>query len=230
MYKVVHDGKVIDIIEQPKFVRFLTSCHIAFTDKASAQGIVGSDGTTVYSFKQIPNKSYTIVSLDRISSDKELERYKNLLSSGQEISADEAALTQAKQTKIKSLSSQCNNLITSGFSIELSDGNKYTFKLTQEDQINLMLIENQLTAGESSFVYHATNQPCKIYSREDMVKIIRAFRKHVLYHTTYFNAAKQYINALSSVEKVNIFRYGQDISESVNDKVISKILKSGGTR
>ena len=53
MYKIIQDQKVIDVVRIPRFVRFLSSGHIALTDKSSAQGIVGSDDRTVYSFKPI---------------------------------------------------------------------------------------------------------------------------------------------------------------------------------
>ena len=225
MYKIIQDNKVIDVVIRPKYVRFLQFGHIALTDKTAAQGIVGSDDKTVYSF--ISGNKYPIVSVAEINAD-EFERLSGLLSSGEEISADEAELTVAKKTKISALSGTCKNKITTGFSIELSDGEVHNFKLTAEDQLNLIQIESQIAAGESNFVYHATNQPCKIYSKDDMLKVIHAFRKHVLYHTTYFNAAKQYINTLVDIEKVNLFSYGTDISDTVENVVLKQILINGG--
>ena len=92
----------------------------------------------------------------------------------------------------------------------------------------LIQIENQLSAGEQYFVYHSTNQPCAIYSKEDMHKVVQAFRKHVLYHTTYYNAAKQYINSLTDIEKVNLFSYGVDVADIIENPVLKQILKNGG--
>jgi hypothetical protein len=60
-----------------------------------------------------------------------------------------------------------------------------------------------------------------------MLKIISTFKRHTLYHTTYFNVAKQYINSLVNIEKVNTFTYGTDVSEVVKDAVIKRILKNG---
>ena len=225
MYKIIQDNKVIDVVIRPKYVRFLQFGHIALTDKTAAQGVVGSDDKTVYSF--ISGNKYPIVSVAEINAE-EFERLSGLLSSGEEISADEAELTVAKKTKISALSGTCKNKITTGFSIELSDGEVHNFKLTAEDQLNLIQIESQIAAGESNFVYHATNQPCKIYGKDDMLKVIHAFRKHVLYHTTYFNAAKQYVNALVDIEKVNLFSYGTDISNTVENVVLKQILINGG--
>ena len=61
-----------------------------------------------------------------------------------------------------------------------------------------------------------------------MLKIIKAYRKHVLYHTTYFNAAKQYIKSLNDIDKVISFTYGTNISWTVEDTTLRKILIGGG--
>ena len=228
MYKIIKDDKIIDVVRVPRFVRFLSPNNVVITNKSSAQGIAGSDNTTLYSFSHAANKSLDIVTIDKID-EKEFNRLQNLLNSGKEISADENALSAAKQSMIQRLSGMCKNKITSGFSILLSDGEVHNFKLTSEDQLNLMLIENQLTSGENTFIYHETNKPCKVFMREDMLKIVRAFKHHVLYHTTYFNAVKQYIKSLTNIEQVNLFTYGTDVSEYVEDVVIRQILKNGGS-
>ena len=220
MYKIIQNNIVVDVIRHPNFIKFLSSGHIAMTDKGSAQGVVGSDDKTVYRFTE----NASIIKINN----EEFNRLYSLLNSGQIICADESALAKAKREKLSALSSTCKNKITSGFSIQLSDGNKYNFKLTTEDQLNLMQIESLLAAGETSFVYHATDKPCKIFTRDDMFKIVQTFRKHTLYHTTYYNTAKQYINNLTDIEAVNMFSYGSDVSSILEDTVLKQILKNGG--
>lgn len=226
MYKIIKDNKVIDIVRVPRFVSFLPSGHIAITDKASANGIVGSDTETIYSFT--PSKKFEMVTVKEIT-EEELNRLNSLLSSGKDICADDSALAAAKQATIKRLSNICKNKITAGFSLTLSDGKIYNFKLTAEDQLNLLLLESQLSSGAESFIYHATDQPCKIFFKEDITKILQAFKKFVIYHTTYFNAAKQYINSLTNIEEVNLFTYGTDVSSIITDRVLKQVLKNGGT-
>jgi hypothetical protein len=228
MYKIIHDENVVDVVKHPKFVKFLSSGHIAMTDKSSAHGIVGSDDKTVYSFTQVLGRSFPIVYIVEID-ETEFNRLRSLLNSDKVISADESALAKAKREKLNALSSNCKNKIVSGFTIELSDGEQ-NFKLTTEDQLNLMQLENQLSSGESYFIYHSTNQPCKLYDKEDMQRIISAFRKHVLYHTTYYNAVKQYINSLTDIKKVNLFSYGMDVSDTVENVILKQILRNGGGR
>lgn len=225
-YKVIHDNNIIDVIKYPKFVKFLASGHVAMTDRQSADGVVGSDSETIYSLKQNKAGDLLTIRIEEID-DIEFSRLNGLLNSDQVISADESALAKAKKDKLRSLSSICKSKITAGFTIELSS-DKHNFKLTTEDQLNLMQIENQLALGETHFVYHSTNQPCRIYTKDEMYIITKAFRKHVLYHTTYYNAAKQYVNSLVDIEKVNLFCYGTDVSEIISDPVLKQILKNGG--
>jgi hypothetical protein len=226
MYKVIHDNKIIDVVKHPKFIKFLASGHIAIADRVTADGLVGSDSETLYCFAPIKGRNLTKVAIVEIT-ETEFNRLSGLLNSGKVISADESTLVKAKREKLEILSSICKNKIVGGFSVKLSDGVQ-SFKLTTEDQLNLMQIENQLSYGEAYFVYHATNQPCKLYNREDMTKVISAFRKHVLYHTTYYNAVKQYINSLTDIEKVNMFSYGDDVSDSIEDVVLRQIVRNGG--
>lgn len=224
MYKIIQNNKIIDVVKYPQFVSFLASGHITITDKTSAEGIVGSNNKTVYSFQS--RLGYQMVAIEEITL-KEFERLQGLLNSNQEVCASEPVLVKARQRMINQLSNQCKAIISTGFSITLSDGESYSFKLTTEDQLNLMSIEGQLNAGAETVVYHATNQPCRIFSRDDMLKVIKAFRHHVTYHTTYFNAAKQYINSLVDTEKISSFTYGTDVTTVVTDKAIKRVLRNG---
>lgn len=227
MYKIIHNNKVVDVVRVPSFIRFLKSGHVTITDRASAQGILGSDQQTVYSFKQVSRKDAIIASIEKITS-KEFSGLKCLLNSSLMANADELALDAAKRIVIENLSATCKIKITDGFSVKLSDRKHYSFKLTTEDQLNLLSLENQLNSGAKTFVYHATGQLCKCFTRNDMVKIINMFKSFTLYHTTYFNVAKQYINSLTSIEQIVNFTYGTDVSEFVNDTAIKQILKNGG--
>lgn len=224
MYKIIYNNSIIDVVKRPTFVRFLKTGQITVTNKTSAQGIAGSDQVTVYSF--IPNTKYTMVTIAEINQ-KEFERLKSLLDSATEGIPDDGTLTEVKTAKINSLSKICKSKITSGFSIKLSDEHYHGFKLTTEDQINLMSIENQLLTDENLFVYHATNEPCRAYKREDMLKIIKAYKKHVLYHTTYFNIAKQYIKNSTNMEKINSFNYGNDVLGFTQDSTLKAIIEGG---
>lgn len=228
MYSIICESKIIDVVQNPTFVKVLPSGHVSFTDKASANGIVGSDGKTIYGFEQVNRENVKIVTLNELS-ENEFNRLKGLLNSGKKITADSAALSTAINETISNLSEICNSKIVEGFSIRLSDGKKHSFKLTVEDQLNLLNLENQINNDTShTFIYHETGKPCQVYSRTDMSKIIKAFRQHTMYHTTYFNVAKQYIMSLVDIDEVTAFTYGTNVSWFVKDDTIKQILKNGG--
>ena len=227
MYKIIKDNKVLDIVRYPDFIRFLPTGIVVRTAEDIAQGIVGSDNQTFYSFEPVDDKTIQVVTIEKIS-EEEFNRLSSLLNSNQVVIADETVLKQAREEKIRKLSETCRNTITDGFSLRLQDGNKYSFKLTAEDQLNLLNLENQLSTGEKTFVYHATGLPCQVFIREDIQKIIKAYRKHILYHTTYFNTAKQYINTLNDLAKIKSFTYGMKISGSIKDPTLRQILREGG--
>ena len=224
MYKIICKGKVIDVLRNLDFIRFLATGHIAMTDKSSAQGIVGADGQTVYSFNYI-NPDIKVVSIESISNE-EFNWLFSQLNSAKNTTEDQA-VANIRSAKIAALSEACNNKITEGFTIPLVDGDQH-FSLTTEDQLNLLSLENQLNNGEKTFIYHAAGKPCKVFTRNDIAKIIKAYRKHILYHTTYFNVAKQYVYSLTDVDKINAFSYGDDVTSIITDKTIYKVLLEGG--
>jgi hypothetical protein len=164
--------------------------------------------------------------LDKITVN-EFNRLQSLLNSENQLSTEENKLAATREAKIAALSKVCRDKIIDGFSVILRDGNTYYFRLTTEDQLNLLSLENQLNTGADSFVYHSTGSACKVFMREDMKKIIKTYRKYVLYHTTYFNTAKQYINSLTDINKIEIFKYGTDITGFVKDINIRRILQGG---
>lgn len=227
MLKIIQNDKIIDVISFPRYVKFLSTGHVAITNKGSAQGIVGSDTISVYRFASAENNSAEAVSVAEIDQ-AEYDRLRALLEAKEVVSADEVALAESKRATINRLSNICKTSITNGFSIKLSDNLIHSFRLTTEDQLNLMIIESQLNSGKETFLYHETDQPCVFFTKDDMKKIIEASRKFTLYHTTYFNTAKQYVKSLLNRDIVEAFEYGTDISNTVSDEAIKRILLAGG--
>ena len=96
MYKVIQDNRIIDVVKHPKFIKFLTTGHIAMTGYSAADGLVGSDNETLYCFAPIKGRDLQIVRVAEIN-EAEFSRLTGLLNSGQVISADESALVKAKR-------------------------------------------------------------------------------------------------------------------------------------
>ena len=93
----------------------------------------------------------------------------------------------------------------------MNDGTYQTFRLTIEDQLNLLGIEREILNGEQSFLYHSTNNVCEFYSQEEMLRLINESYKHKTYHTTYFNLLKYCINNMSNIDAISQIEYGIDL-------------------
>ena len=96
MIKIIQDNKVIDVVKYPKYVKFLSPKRIAMTNKALAQGVVGSDGTKIYSYAPVESKTAGVVTVAEICQE-EYDRLSDLLYATETVSADEVSLAKAKE-------------------------------------------------------------------------------------------------------------------------------------
>ena len=71
--------------------------------------------------------------------------------------------------------------------------------------------------------YHADGELCIFFSAQDMQTIIAAATNHKIYHTTYFNAAKNYINHLEDTETILAFNYGDTLPEEYQTDVLKSL-------
>ena len=74
-------------------------------------------------------------------------------------------------------------------------------------------------------MYHEKNKPCKFYSREDIEILIDAANQHRVYHTTYFNTLKMYINSLTDIIEISAIYYGIKIPEEYQTEAFKSLLK-----
>lgn len=215
----------MDVADNPRFLKFLPSGYITYTNRELANGIEGTRDT--YCIKATPDVDLDVATIEEITNE-EFNRLFSLLNSGRVLYAlNKSDLASLRSTVIQRLAACCEEHIVSGFCIKLSDGKLHNFSLTSKDQLNLISLESQLNNGADTFIYHADNEFCTFFTKEDMTKIITAFRRHVTYHTTYFNAVKRYINSLTDAEKLSNFTYGAEIAKTVDDPAIRQFLSKG---
>lgn len=109
MYKVIFNNLVIDIMEKPRYTRFLPkSQRIVGTDRLAATGIMSSNGEEVYHLEgktnNYPEKLKT-VQLIKI----EKEEFERLKSQKTEIK-EETLVPAAVQSQIDALAAMVNQL------------------------------------------------------------------------------------------------------------------------
>lgn len=131
-----------------------------------------------------------------------------------------------KSQKIKEMSYICNQMITNGFDIELSDKKSHHFSLTVQDQLNLITLSAMVSSGEAVIPYHADNELCEYFSASDIGLVIKTSTELKAYHTTYYNSLKLYIQSLDNRETIADVYYGMHIPEEYESDVLKTFISS----
>lgn len=134
------------------------------------------------------------------------------------------ALTQAKQKKLEELSAICNATITAGVDVELEDGIHH-FSMKQEDQINLLSLQTILAAGAASVPYHGDGEPCRQFTAQEFAAVVEAATAVKLFHESYYNSLRTYVEAMQDVYSVLGVRYGTSIPVEYQSEVYQALLR-----
>lgn len=226
MYKFILNGNVVDVVKNIRYLRYLKkSHHVVGSDKSSANCVQGSNGRDVYGIQgaKLPEYlNYPTVIIKPVDSD-EYNRLKQILSNDIVITADSAALQSAQQLKVSELDSECKKVITEGIVVKLSDGRLHSFELTIEDQLNLSTIQNKISKGAESCIYHEKGQLCRLYTAEDLQLVIDRANQHIFYNTTYLNLMKNCIHNMYSIEEIQSIHYGDELPNAEYRVILSQI-------
>ena len=126
-----------------------------------------------------------------------------------------------RAAKIKEMSAACRHIIEAGFDLELR-GESHHFSLDTQDQLNLISL-SAMAQTQSLIPYHADGEACIFYTNEEINEIVETATSFKIYHTTYYNALKGYINELDSVEAIGAIEYGTEIPEEYQSDVLKAI-------
>lgn len=132
------------------------------------------------------------------------------------------------ENKIEELSSICNQKITDGIDIELSNVEKKHFSYSIEDQANVSEMFNAIVMGATSYPYHANGEGCKMYSAEDIIKIYSALTALKTSQVTYYNQLREYVKTLEFVSDIQSVTYGQELTGSYLD-TYNELMQNANT-
>ena len=228
MYKIICNNQVVDLLQnEPIYVRFQNRFNRAKpTDKSSAQGFVGSDNKTVYILPgniRPANKTWRFGTLCKIS-EVEFNKLTELLTTNKTISNSKIQLDDLRKNKIAEMNKCCVENITKGISVLLSDNSYHHFTLAIEDQLNLSMYEKMIENGSKSILYHENGNTVKLFSSEDMKKIISAANNLKRYQLTYYNLLKYCINNMYDIDAISNIYYGIDLNELFIPSDLKKLL------
>ncbi len=140
---------------------------------------------------------------------------------------EEVTVDYVKEVKIREMSQQCNQIITNGVDVTLSDNKSHHFSLTIYDQIMISKLADKAKNGENALPWHEDNGECKFYSSEDILILSNNMELLITYQQTYFNSLKQYIKSLSDIKEIGRIKYGCEIPEDYRSDVLNALMKQG---
>jgi hypothetical protein len=73
---------------------------------------------------------------------------------------------------------------------------------------------------QSLIPYHADGEQCIFYTSEEINEIVETATAFKIYHTTYYNALKGYVNALNDIATIDAIEYGTPIPEEYKSDVL----------
>ena len=149
----------------------------------------------------------------------------------------EPTLDEIKEAKVAEMEMARQERIAYGAEVQLSDGTKERFTLTDRDQLSLMGLQLSSTVlptpqeyTQAAFPWHPADESvaCKFYSQEDMLKISKAGFEYVLFHVTYFRDLRIFIRSLGTKEAVESISYGANIPLEYQSEPLKKMLEKVG--
>lgn len=140
---------------------------------------------------------------------------------------EEITVDYMKEQKIKEIRKMCNQIITAGFDVLLSDNLHHHFSLTTQDQLNLTTLSAMAASGAEQIPYHADGESCKFYSAQDVQTIVQSAMDFKTFHITYHNALKSYVDSLTLMSDIEKVSYGMEIPEEYQSDVLKVILQKG---
>ena len=131
---------------------------------------------------------------------------------------DEITTEFVRTAKLNSMSNACHQAIEAGIDIDIR-GAVHHFSLTTQDQLNLMSL-SLMAQTQDLIPYHADGEVSYFYTANEINQIITATNSHKTYHTTYYNALKNYINSLETIEEIAAITYGTPIPDEYKSEVL----------
>ena len=245
-YKIIDNNQIIGVITSNDFIVYspITDCYISATDLTGEYACYKNQlyrSTWMQPIKQL--SPYTEVLLITISEEeynafmKTIESEEIIHNSPTQEEAEEAEIEEIintpsdpieqlsidfiRQSKLAEMSHECRKTIEAGIDLELR-GETQHFSLDTQDQLNLMSL-SAMAQTQQMIPYHADGEVCIFYTADEINQIVSAATAHKVYHTTYYNALKTYINALETIEEISAITYGTPIPEEYKSEVLKVI-------
>ena len=242
-YKIIKDNNFIGIASSTNIVRYQQRNH-CFVSATEADGeFIECNGQLYHSgwLRPVPNNfpyPFEQVIIVEIT-EEEYNIYYSAIEHNEEIieqeeeeeiettptifidPIEEVSVEFMKSSKIAEMSNTCRATIEGGFDLELR-GEIHHFSLDTQDQLNLISL-SVMAQTQELIPYHADGESCIFYTAEEIQQIVTTATTFKIYHTTYYNALKGYINSLETIEEIGAIVYGTPIPEEYKTDVLKAL-------
>lgn len=246
-YKIINNSEFVGVGTDSDMRKYQLKHHILLVCAAEQAQYIQNNEILYHAQWMVPESTDGLSTVSATVTEITEEEYNMLYSaieSGAEIPADndDGSMTQnniedtpidsdtevtiefVKEKKISEMSTACQNTITNGFDVVLSDDETHHFSLTTQDQLNLITLITLVASGKTSIPYHADGELCKFYSAEDITLISTEATNYKTYHVSYFNSLKAYIESLDDMDKIAGVTYGVEIPEEFMSDVMKALV------
>ena len=239
-YKIIVNNTFIGAIHSGQFVKENANGRLFYSNEINGQyvdyaGVLYRD---YWMAALTGNREFTIADITEIS-EEEYNTLREAIENEEPIIIDDdddeeepviipsedepdIILETIREYKINRMNVACRNTIENGIDLLIRD-KIHHFSLSTQDQLNLMNL-GIMAQTEELIPYHADGEPCEFFTAEEINTIIAAANQFKIYHTTYYNALKNYINSLGTIEDINAITYGVTIPEEYKTDVL-KVLE-----
>lgn len=105
-------------------------------------------------------------------------------------------------------------VIYTGMDATTSKGTEH-FSLTDNDQINLSNLVEQIKNGVAQVPYHADGQLCRMFTAEEMTGVYQAAVQYIAYNTTLCNHLLTWVRRCTTVVDVNAIAYNSTLPDDL---------------
>lgn len=237
-YKIIKNNSFIGVVYSGQFIAQGKNTNKLFYANEVTGQFVNYNGTLYrdYWMVAIENPPFPFIIADIIEiTEEEYNTIKQAIDNDEEIIIDDdeeeeeqpvvptpeepdAMIEFVRTTKLNEMSKTCRQVIEEGFDLEIR-GETQHFSLSTQDQLNLMNL-NVLAETQELIPYHADGETCIFYTAEEIKTIASTATQFRIYQTTYYNALKDYINALDTIEAIATITYGTPIPEEYKSDVL----------
>ena len=240
-YKIIKDNTFVGIITSNNFIRYQNANRMLMGANEETGDLVDYNNHLYRALWMKPmnsniNQHFEIADITEISQE-EYNSFSDAIRANKQIivedkiqeyvqptiklNIEEQGIDFIRSSKLNEMSYACRKTIEAGFDLELRGETKH-FSLATQDQLNLMSL-GVMAQTQSLIPSHADGEECDFYTAEEINEIIDTANAFKIYHTTYYNALKGYINSLEIIEDIAAVTYGMEIPEEYQTNVLKAL-------